>query len=314
MESAFRLAAIVVQRLLVRDGSLSLLRTARLNNVVVLSGSYDKVERILELLSVRYRLDPEHDDLGEAKVIFANSSEKRRPGFERSLKWFCFRGGWLVSTDWCLQSLIEETFPGTVRRKPEAVTRDECIRAEAAADGPFADVDVPGRPARWRLSCTTYPIEVLDERNVRIDAASHDLLVRYGAPALAVNFSWGRGRVRHVAGHLWNPDDSFQPPEQGEHDGFRDSSSVEGTCEDFLRDGVRLDDAERREAFREASVSAEEVSYDDIQSAVVVTLLVARSICSALRENPSPAPKPGPLQRLLNLVRRSGSWENDTTY
>src|SRR3712207_8618212 len=55
---------------------------------------------------------------------------------------------------------------------------------------------------QWWLEGSSHAIEVLDPERVRVEAASHDLLVKYDAPVVAVSFPWGRGRSEEHTSEL----------------------------------------------------------------------------------------------------------------
>lgn len=277
MHDAYKLAATAVRARLDKRGSIQSLSEVRAPHVIVLQGEHDHVQYILDLLEVKYRLDPRCDDFGEARVLFANCTNRRRTHYQTFLRRFCHEGGWLVSTDWCLHSLIEPCFRDLVRRKWGQQTGDEVVGIEAARESMWADVVVPGCEPQWWLEASSYPIEVLDSDRVRVEAASHEMLVRYDAPAVAVSFDWGHGRVHHLLSHFWMKRS-------------RDSASVkhQETCEVFLREGMDFSEQEIAGLLRTAKLEASDVSFAQLQTAVTSTELVTQAVLGAMQSQPLP--------------------------
>jgi hypothetical protein len=132
-------------------------------------------------------------------------------------------------------------------------------------------VVVLGAEPQWWLEGSSHAIEVIDRDRVRIEAASHDLLVRYGAPVVAVSFEWGSGRVFHVISHFWNKR-SRQP-----------TARHRGPALDFLQAGMRLSDRGIAKAIRESRVDPDQLSFGELQSAATATELVAQLSARAIK-------------------------------
>ena len=98
-------------------------------------------------------------------------------------------GKWLVTSDWALHYIIEPAFPNTIRWTKES-TSEYIISVEPFTDSLWSDIVVLGADPQWWL-WGSYPMEVLDPDRVRIEAASHDLLLKHRAPVVAVGFDWG---------------------------------------------------------------------------------------------------------------------------
>ncbi|MGK7904377.1 MAG: hypothetical protein AB4352_23780 [Hormoscilla sp.] len=95
-----------------------------------------------------------------------------------------------------------------------------------------------------------------------MEAASHDLLVKYKAPVVAVRFDWGTGHVFHVISHFWakrsqTPTVRHQQP-----------------CTDFLTAGMRLSDRGIEKVLQETGIQ--------LQSAATATELVAQLCVGAI--------------------------------
>ncbi len=180
------------------------------------------------------------------------------------------KGGWLVSTDWSLANVVERCFPNTVGRKHGQNSNDEVVAVEPDLNSLWAEVVVLGADPQWWLESASYPIDILDKEKVRVEAASHELMVRYEAPAVAVRFDWGDGHVYHVISHLWLK--RTRTPNQPRY---------AEPCSGFLREGW---DCRRsyREGARRYAKSERDFNFATIQSAATSTELVAQLCIEAM--------------------------------
>lgn len=298
MEKAYDVAAHAVRRRLAEQhpDDLRVLDDLGRGQVAVFKGSFDRVEHILDRLRILFRHNPGRRGLMASTIAFVNCSGRYKPARLRQLADFVAQGGWLVTSDWALGLVIEQIFPGTVRRAP-GHTRDEVISVEPMRDSLWDAVVVLGADPQWWCENSSHLIDVVDPARVRIEAASHDLLQRHGAPAVAVAFDWETGRVFHVTSHFWctrsrAPTDRHRGP------------SV-----DFLKAGMGLSDDDIAGAFRAARVEPASLNFAQIQSAATATELVAQlCIRAARRRNTQPRPEAsGLLRRLRRLPGVSAS-------
>ncbi len=270
MEYAYKVAALAVRRRM-RDNraeDLALLDSIGVGAVGVYRGTFDRVETILEFLGIRYVANPSR--LRRPNIIFANCSSSYEPELIGHLGARVREGAWLVGSDWALGHLIAPAFPGMVRKAVPA-TGDEVVSVEPALGSLWSDIVVLGADPQWWLEGSSHPIEVLDRDKVKIEAMSHELLQRYGAPAVAVRFDWGKGHVFHVVSHFWCKQ-SRTPTDR--HC---------GPAGDFLRTGMGLDNRAIEEIFSEAGVDPEHLNFAMMQSAATTTELAARLCAEALR-------------------------------
>jgi hypothetical protein len=265
MEKAYQLAAAAVRQRLAEQhaADLEVLDQVRERDVSVFTGTYDSVQEVLRRLHVPFTLDPSPAKLSGG-IVFANCSSEGKPKLVQRVEPFVREGGWLVSSDWSLQNVVQAAFPGTVREKPGKNTGNEVVAVEPALDSVWSEVVVLGADPQWWLESSSYPIEVLDGERVRVEAASHELLVRYGAPAVAVRFDWERGHVYHVISHFWLKQSRVP------HERYRRSGT------EFLKVGMRLSDEGIARAVKQAGVQPEELTFAALQSAATSTELIAQ--------------------------------------
>jgi hypothetical protein len=248
MNRAYRLAALAVRRRLAeqRPAALAALTAIRAGQAAVHSGpagSYDHVERVLGELGVPWAMQPDLSSV-PAPILFVNCSNSYGEGTAARLADYVAAGGWLVSSDWALGRLLQDAFPGTVRWTGRS-TRDQVIGVEPGLESVWAETVVPGADPQWWLEASSHPIEVLSPGRVRVEAASHQLLIDHDAPAVAVSFSWEKGEVYHVMSHFWH--------QRSRTPGARHR----GPCTDFLAAGMQLSAAASEEVLRQAELGAE---------------------------------------------------------
>jgi hypothetical protein len=284
MQTAYRVAALAVRQRFAEQhpDDLEVLNRISRDDVAAYSGSYDQVEEVLNCLEVPARIDPDARKL-EARVVFANCSSRYEPALVERIAGHVAAGNWLVSSDWTLHYVLEKAFPDTVRWTKRS-TGTEIVSVEPYQDSLWSEIVVLGADPQWWL-WGSYPIEVVDPEKVSVEAASHDLLVRYNAPVVAVRFGWERGNVFHVISHFWAKH-SRMP-----------TSRHQGPCTDFLKAGMRLTDEGIARVLREAGVEPDSVNFAMLQSASTATELVAQICVLACREPRPDKQRPWPLLR-----------------
>ena len=177
-------------------------------DIVVVPGSYDHVERVLDALRLPYtRIAPnqlERARLRAEQLVVIDCPGNVGAAAVGRLAGFVADGGSLFTTDWALKHVVEPAFPGVLAfRQPP--TRDDVVRIEVRDhDNPFVAGVMDGRDdPQWWLEGSSYPITILDHDRVQVLLASDELAVRYGEPAVAVLFPWGSGEVFHMISHYY---------------------------------------------------------------------------------------------------------------
>lgn len=217
-------AARLVRDMLVRGGRQgkgSRLTDIGSRDILVVQGSFDHIERVLDLLALPYErrapwtlAQDGGDKFDEHKIVFWNCSEnmlpaKRLDQVARSLRRFVSKGGYLFTTDWCVATVIEPAFPGYMQTKgrdgrlPEMVL--DIQPARHAEGHPLLEgVFLPRTQGQWWLEQASFDVVVAkpDDVTVLMEApALHDVYKR--SPVIAATFNFGRGRVLHSVGHYF---------------------------------------------------------------------------------------------------------------
>jgi hypothetical protein len=281
METAYDLAAVAVRQRLAEQQPerLEKLDQIRKREIAVYSGSYDSVEKVLSRLGVPFDLNPSPKRL-RARLVFANCSYKRPRGLLGAVEPFVREGGWFVSSDWSLDNYIQRKFPDTVAWKDERKTGHEVVAVEPACDSLWEDAAVPGADPQWWL-WGSYPIEILNFERVRVEAASHELLRRFDAPAVSVRFDWHAGHVYHIISHFWVK--YTRTPK----------ARYRGPCSDYMKVGLRLSDDSVVKVLDKANLKADDLNFAELQSAATATELTAQLCIEAMKVAKAPSRKVG---------------------
>lgn len=178
------------------------------NDVLVATGGYDHIERVFSKIGIPHKVVA--PDVFEAlapdpeQIVFLNCPGNVPPGGLRNLVRFVEKGGFLFTTDWALKHVIESGFPGTMRYNGQS-TADEVVRVEIdAKEDPFLrSLITEDDDPQWWLEGSSYPIEVLDKKNVQVLVRSKEVKKRYGESPIFTSFEHGLGKVYHMISHFY---------------------------------------------------------------------------------------------------------------
>ena len=151
-------------------------------------------------------------------VIIDCAGELPKPAFQK-IRDFVSAGGYLLTTDWALQNVLEPAFPGIVqwnRDNSDGVITDAFIVDNESS----LLTGLSGRRFTWKLDRMSQCVRIVDPSRVHLIARSSRLSLQdpqlrvLGDPlmagALALEFSFGRGKVLHLVGHFDNCANSFR--------------------------------------------------------------------------------------------------------
>lgn len=207
MRRANLLAARILERRLRkrRPSDLRLLREAAAADVVVVRGTFDRVQDVLRAVKVKHVVIPEHllarVPLMSLQTVMLNCPGRLSTASRHALERFVKTGGSLVSTDWALSS-VQQMFPGTIARGPRN-TMNDVVQVELHGNHPLlAHVQANGQKPRWWLETASFPIRVLNERRVKVLVSSAEMKKKYGHGAVVVTFRYDDGKVLHMTSHF----------------------------------------------------------------------------------------------------------------
>lgn len=193
------------------------------SRVINIKGQWDDSTKPMHSLGIRHVSLREKDlrsvPLDGVRVIVVNCAGYLPKEALQRVRDFVGRGGYLISTDWALENTTARAFPGFIGWSGEK-TGNAITDAYVIDKDPSLFNGVPVRRATWKLDRGSQQIKILNPQRVRVLVRSSRMakrdvnLLAYPdksyAGALAVEFSFGRGKVLHVISHYDNNADSFR--------------------------------------------------------------------------------------------------------
>ena len=178
------------------------------SEVIVSLGVHDYIEQVFNGIGLKHNLiNPqqfEKIDLDPDKIIFINCPGNVTSKGLRNLVTFVEKGGFLFTTDWALRHVIEPGFPGYIKYNNRP-TSDEVVRVDILAEeDPFLQSLIgPNDDPQWWLEGSSYPIEILNHKEVDILIKSKEIEKKYGESAVFVTFDYGKGKIYHMISHFY---------------------------------------------------------------------------------------------------------------
>jgi len=210
MSTAYRVAQEMIKDKLkdVDEGMAAEFEELGQSEVIVSIGVHDYIEQVFDGIGLKHNLiNPqqfEKIDLDPDKIIFINCPGSVSSKGLRNLVTFVQNGGFLFTTDWALKHVIEPGFPGYIKYNNRP-TGDEVVRVEILAEeDPFLQSLIgPNDDPQWWLEGSSYPIEIVNHKEVDILIKSKEIEKKYGESAVFVTFDYGKGKVYHMISHFY---------------------------------------------------------------------------------------------------------------
>ena len=210
MSTAYRVAQEMIKDKLkdVDEGMATEFEELGQSEVIVSEGVHDYIEQVFNGIGLKHNLiNPqqfEKIDLDPDKIIFINCPGNVSSKGLRNLVTFVEKGGFLFTTDWALRHVIEPGFPGYIKYNNRP-TGDEVVRVEILAEeDPFLQSLIgPNDDPQWWLEGSSYPIEILNHKEVDILIKSKEIEKKYGESAVFVTFDYGKGKIYHMISHFY---------------------------------------------------------------------------------------------------------------
>lgn len=192
----------------------------RKSELLVVEGAFDQMDKVLDSLKIPYVKATMKEivrgkkySLGSFKVIFWNCGEGMADAsmrrFRSKLKRWIAGGGYLFSTDWGIEHVVQPMFSDRIRTSGQrAPLREMVLHIKPTRSGSrshlLTGVFPRGAKGQWWLEQASFDIEVQDPSTVTVLIEAPQLKsVFRRSPAVAVTFEHGRGRVLHVMGHYF---------------------------------------------------------------------------------------------------------------
>ncbi len=207
-EGSVTLFKKVAEKSLSEEERKILFESSKENDLIVVRGTYDFIERYFDVMGMKYLLvDPyqvQHLDLTPEKLVFVNCPGHIPAEGLRKLHSFVHSGGMLITTDWALKNVLENIFPNIVRYN-EHPTKDDVVRVEFLLDKDefFSKfIDETDEPVWW-LEASSYPIEILNAEKVQVLIKSKELKEKYDEDPVLIRFEEGNGIIYHMISHFY---------------------------------------------------------------------------------------------------------------
>ncbi len=177
--------------------------------VLVVKGVYDNSGKTLKSLGIPFKqirgADLASLPLSNTRIVIVNCPGRVPKQSIKSLQNFVASGGFLLTTDWSSDDVIQTAFPGYItwdKHKNKKAVYDAAL-TYASANSPLHTGLVTN--AGWKMDIDSHMIKPL-RPDVKIIAKSNELAIEdpQSQGILAVLFPYGKGYVMHLVGHFDN--------------------------------------------------------------------------------------------------------------
>ena len=212
MNVAYNAANFIVRDRIMNENpeDIAVLDSMSKSDIIVVRGTYDHIHLVLEAVGIPFMtvnpVDLTKMELRPEQTVYVNCPSTFPPESAKRLEKFVRSGGQLITTDWALKNVIEVAFPNTVKFNGNS-TGDEVVSIEIVAKDDevlkgFLDQEKDAAPMWW-LECSSYPIQILDKKKVKVLVRSDELKRKYGADPVIISFEHGEGIVYHMLSHFY---------------------------------------------------------------------------------------------------------------
>ena len=187
---------------------VEILKTAQ---ILVVDGRWDKVHLSLDDLKIPYT----RIRVQQLKEIGINPKQlilfncEGGGGVDRAsteaLEWFVNVGGYVIATDWALQNVVKDVWPGKMVKWEKNTTRNDAVVIEPAApdDSVLEGVFNRDLPLKWWLEIQAFAIDILDPWRVTVLVDSLEMMRRYSKSPMLARFAFGHGKVMSSVSHFY---------------------------------------------------------------------------------------------------------------
>lgn len=187
---------------------LAVLDSVKKEDIVVVRGMYDQVEKVLETAKIPCTVvgtkDLETIELSPKQVLMVNCPGSVPKGAVAKIKKFLDDGGYVFTTDWAIEGTVHKVSPGYIALVPvlseDVLPVHKCGTSENELTK-FIHTD-DGSPAWW-CEIGFYLIKILKPEAVSVLIESKKMKKRYRYGAMTVEFAVGKGKVIHTVTHFY---------------------------------------------------------------------------------------------------------------
>jgi hypothetical protein len=193
--------------------------------ILAVNGRYEKPKKIVEHMYASMKKVVREKEFMKQNLLQYDVVMIGCPGSDipnashPKIKDFVMNGGWLITTDWALKSIVETIFPGFIRWN-KAKTADAVVSCQVLQpnhpflDGVLSEIqqskwqkqtakNTKKKEFRWWLEIKSFPIQVINHEAVRVLINSWELQNKWGESPVLVEFDYGKmgGRIIHMISH-----------------------------------------------------------------------------------------------------------------
>jgi hypothetical protein len=180
------------------------------DKLIEVKGAWDDSARTLRSLGIPHTRIParrlKDQPFEGTKVIIVNCAGDVPHESLQRIRDFVAQGGYLLTTDWALENLVQRAFPGYIEWN-RGKTDGTVVDALVVDSDPILTAGTVRR-AGWKLDEGSQTVRVLNPNKVKVLVRSQQLARNGDDPdrqgIVAVNFRFGRGQVLHLVGHFDN--------------------------------------------------------------------------------------------------------------
>lgn len=142
------------------------------------------------------------------------------PALPKIRDYVTLSGGWLITTDWAIRTIVEKIFPGFIkwngRKTADAVVACQILEPlnHPFLEGVIGEIsqnkwqkhtkNTKKDEFRWWLENRSFPITILNHQEVKVLIASWEIQSKWGESPVLCYFDYGKtgGRVIHLISHI----------------------------------------------------------------------------------------------------------------
>jgi len=288
MKSAYDTSGKIFQQVSMRyqPGLLEQLQSIDKQDIIVVQGTYDHVEKLLDTIKVPYTMiSPDSiSSHNGGRVMFVNcrsydgSLAKKTKDVVTN---FVEEGGRLITTDWSL-GFVNKIFPGKFNHTTN--TSDDVVEIKCPTDlgRKFIGMNYAQCRPKWWLEGSSHIYSVGE--GVTPIITSDEMSSKYGQGTVVAGFTKEKGEVFHFISHLELQRTQLRSKEdKGSLDEFLKKMQVEKTAE--------MDDA---------TVAELEAAYSTLNT--VAYLCLSAPLLTESMNSISLKPKPSDALKSMRLV------------
>jgi len=176
--------------------------------VVEVKGQWDDCGHIIRSFGLPFtRISPSaltRADLTKTKILVVNCGANFDADQLSAIREFVAHGGFLLTTDWALDSCLQKAFPGYVEWNG-GYTDNSVVDAVIVDRDPELTKGMP-KVGYWKLEDKSQTVQVIRRLEVQVLVRSRVLMQREPSQLgiLALTFPYGDGQILHLVGHFDN--------------------------------------------------------------------------------------------------------------